>query len=254
MKRFILILQFLTRIPININLGFDEEFHKSITYFPLVGFVLGILLYLIGIVSNFLFDPFLSSIIITLSLVILTGGLHIDGLGDTFDAIYSYRNKDKMLEIMKDSRLGTNSLLAIMFLLLLKMAFIYSIINQGLLWLIIFMPIVGRLGVILLMYKTVSPRENGMGNLFIGKASTSIFLIAILYTALICVILSKFIFESSNIITIKVLITILVVFLFNYIFKKHIYNKIDGITGDILGCSIELGELIYLFSIYLMVL
>ena len=245
MKRFILILQFLTRIPININLGFDEEFHKSITYFPLVGFVLGILLYLIGTVSNFLFDPFLSSIIITLSLVILTGGLHIDGLGDTFDAIYSYRNKDKMLEIMKDSRLGTNSLLAIMFLLLLKMAFIYSIINQGLLWLIIFMPIVGRLGVILLMYKTVSPRENGMGNLFIGKASTSIFLIAILYTALICVILSKFIFESSNIITIKILITI---------FKKHIYNKIDGITGDILGCSIELGELIYLFSIYLMVL
>lgn len=254
MKRLILILQFLTRIPININLGFDEEFHKSITYFPLVGFVLGILLYLIGIVSNFLFDSFLSSIIITLSLVILTGGLHIDGLGDTFDAIYSYRNKDKMLEIMKDSRLGTNSLLAIMFLLLLKMAFIYSIINQGLLWLIIFMPIVGRLGVILLMYKTVSPRENGMGNLFIGKASTSMFLIAILYTTLICVILSKFIFESSNIITIKLLITIAVAFLFNYIFKKHIYNKIDGITGDILGCSIELGELIYLFSIYLMVL
>ena len=97
MKRFILILQFLTRIPININLGFDEEFHKSITYFPLVGFVLGILLYLIGIVSNFLFDPFLSSIIITLSLVILTGGLHIDGLGDTFDALYSYRDKEKML-------------------------------------------------------------------------------------------------------------------------------------------------------------
>lgn len=254
MKRFILILQFLTRIPININLGFDEEFHKSITYFPLVGFVLGTLLYLIGIISNLLFDPFLSSIIITLSLVILTGGLHIDGLGDTFDAIYSYRNKEKMLEIMKDSRLGTNSLLAIVFLLLLKIAFIYSIINQGLLWLIIFMPIIGRLGVILLMYKTVSPRENGMGNLFIGKASTLMLLIATLYTILICVILPKFVFLSSSIITIKVLIIIIVVFLFNYIFKKHIYSKIDGITGDILGCSIELGELIYLLSIYLMVM
>ncbi len=254
MKRFILILQFLTRIPININLGFDEEFYKSIVYFPLVGFVLGILLYLIGMISNLLLDPFVTSIIITLGLVILTGGLHIDGLGDTFDAIYSYRNKEKMLEIMKDSRLGTNSLLAIVFLLLLKIAFIYSIINQGLLWLVVFMPIIGRLGVILLMYKTVSPRENGMGNLFIGKASTLMFVIAVIYTILICVLIPKIIFSSPNINIIKILISIIVVFLFNYIFKKHIYSKIDGVTGDILGCSIELGELVYLLSIYLMVL
>ena len=40
MKRFIGILQFMTRIPINVDVGFDEEFHKSITYFPLVGFVI----------------------------------------------------------------------------------------------------------------------------------------------------------------------------------------------------------------------
>ena len=42
MKRFILILQFLTRIPIKLNVGFDDEFYKSIVYFPLVGFVIGI--------------------------------------------------------------------------------------------------------------------------------------------------------------------------------------------------------------------
>lgn len=254
MKKFILILQFLTRIPINIDLGFDEEFHKSIVYFPLVGFVLGILIYLIGISSNFLFNPFLSSIIITLSLVILTGGLHIDGLGDTFDAIYSYRDKDKMLDIMKDSRLGTNSLLAILFLILFKISFIYSITIEGKLWLIIFMPIISRLGVISLMYKTISPRKNGMGNLFIGKATTLIFSIAIFYTILICIILPKLIFKSSNILVIKILFSILMVFLFNFVFKNHIYKKIDGITGDILGCSIELGELIYLFSIYLMII
>ncbi len=98
MKRFILILQFLTRIPIKLNVGFDDEFYKSIVYFPLVGFVIGILSYLIGWISMLLFEPFIASIIITLAGVLITGGLHIDGLGDTFDAIYSYRDKEKCLK------------------------------------------------------------------------------------------------------------------------------------------------------------
>lgn len=251
MKRFISILQFVTRIPINIDVGFDDEFHKTITYFPLVGFVLGILLFIIGTVSNILFDPFITSILVTLGSVILTGGLHIDGLGDTFDAIYSYRDKEKMLEIMKDSRLGTNSLLAIVFLILLKIGFIYSLINNNLMWTVIFMPVIGRLGVIRLTYKTVTPREKGMGNLFIGKATTSMFLTAILYTMALIILVAKFVFKSSM--TLPILASIIVVILFNQLFKNHIYKKIDGVTGDILGCSIELGEVIYLLYIYLII-
>ena len=80
MKRFIALLQFMTRIPINIDVGFDEEFHKSITYFPLVGFVLGVLLFLIGTICGYIFDPFVTAIIITLSSVVLTVVLHIYGL------------------------------------------------------------------------------------------------------------------------------------------------------------------------------
>ena len=254
MKRFISILQFMTRIPINIDTGFDEEFHKTITYFPLVGLVLGVLIYIIGLVSGIFFDSFITSIIVTLALVILTGGLHIDGLGDTFDAIYSYRDKERMLEIMKDSRLGTNSLLAIMFLILLKIGFIYSIINNNLLWTVIFMPVVARLGVIVMMYKTVTPRENGMGNLFIGKASTSMFTIAILYTIILMIGISKLIFLALTFEAMMLISTIIILFIFNNLFKKHIYIKIDGVTGDILGCTIELGELIYLFCIYLLLI
>ena len=253
MKRFIAILQFMTRIPINIDVGFDEDFHKSITYFPLVGFILGILLFLVGIVSIKIFDPFVTSIIITLASVLLTGGLHIDGLGDTFDAIYSYRDKEKMLEIMKDSRLGTNSLLAIMFVILLKIGFIYSIINQGFMWMVIFMPIIGRLGMVRLTYKTVSPRAKGMGNMFIGKSTVGMFITAIIYTIVMVALISKLYFNSPTILLLKILISIIVVLIFNQIFKQHIYKKIDGVTGDILGCSVELGEVIYLLYIYLII-
>jgi len=254
MKRFIGILQFMTRIPIKADVGFDEEFHKSIVYFPLVGLIIGAISFIIGSLSSIIFDTFLTSILIVACEVILTGGLHIDGLGDTFDAIYSYRDKERMLEIMKDSRLGTNSLLAIMFLILLKIGFIYSITNNNLLWTVIFMPVVARLGVIVMMYKTVTPRENGMGNLFIGKASTSMFTIAILYTIILMIGISKLILLASTFEAMMLISTIIILFIFNNLFKKHIYKKIDGVTGDILGCTIELGELIYLFCIYLLLI
>lgn len=253
MKRFIAILQFMTRIPINVDVGIDDDFHKSLTYFPLVGLVLGALLFLVGTVSMIIFDPFITSIIITLASVLLTGGLHIDGLGDTFDAIYSYRDKEKMLEIMKDSRLGTNSLLAITFVILLKIGFIYSVVNAGCMWMITFMPVIARLGVLRLTYKTVSPRAKGMGNMFIGKCSTNMFISAILYTIAMILLIAKFIFLSEFEIIIRILGSIIVVILFNQIFKNHIYKKIDGVTGDILGCSIELGEVIYLLYIYFII-
>lgn len=252
MKRFILILQFLTRIPINLDLGFDEDFHKSIVYFPLVGFVIGILLYITGIVSIQVFDPFIVSILITLASIVLTGGLHIDGLGDTFDAIYSNRDKDRMLEIMKDSRLGTNSLLAILFLVLMKIGFIYSLINSGYLWTVIFMPTVARLGVMVMMYKTVTPRKNGMGNLFIGKASKSMFIIATIYTVVLISSVGKFVFAADYIMIVKIIGSIISVMIFANLFKKHIYKKIDGVTGDILGCTIELSELLFLLHTYLL--
>lgn len=254
MKRFIGLLQFMTRIPIKANVGFDEEFHKSIVYFPLVGFVIGLISFFIGSLAIRIFNPFITSILIVAGEVILTGGLHIDGLGDTFDAIYSNRDKERMLEIMKDSRLGTNSLLAILFLVLIKIGLLNSAINSNLMCLIIFMPMISRLGVIVMLYKTVTPRKVGMGNIFIGKATLCMFITAIVYTIVIIVAISKFIFLSTNLNIIKLLISIVVVMIFDYLFKKHIYKKIDGVTGDILGCTIELGELIFLLFSYIVIL
>ncbi|WP_419725838.1 adenosylcobinamide-GDP ribazoletransferase [Terrisporobacter petrolearius] len=254
MKRFIGLLQFMTRIPIKADIGFDEEFHKSIVYFPLVGFVIGLSSFIIGSLSIQIFDPFITSIIIVAGEVILTGGLHIDGLGDTFDAIYSNRDKERMLEIMKDSRLGTNSLLAILFLVLIKIGLLNSAINSNLMCLVIFMPMVSRLGVIVMLYKTVTPRKVGMGNVFIGKATKGMFITAILYTVAIMVVISKFLFLSTTLNIIKLLLSIVIVMLFDYLFKNHIYKKIDGVTGDILGCTIELGELIFLLFSYIAIL
>lgn len=254
MNRFISILQFLTRIPIRIETEFDKDFHKSIIYFPLVGFIIGIICYAFGWISGFIFDPFVCAIIVTFMGVLVTGGLHIDGLGDTFDAIYSNRDKERMLEIMKDSRLGTNSLLAVLFLVLLKVGFIYDIIKEGYLWIVIFMPMVSRIGFMMLTYKTVTPREQGMGNLFIGKGTMKMIIVAIIYSTLLIVLLGKLVFLENTIVIIKIISSIIVAIIFAILFKNHVYKKIDGVTGDILGCTIELGELVYLVYTYIILM
>ena len=91
MKRLIGIIQFMTRIPIPMDTGFDEEFHKSIIYFPIVGLVLGICYILVAKLGLILFNPYITAVWVLAGEVILTGGLHLDGLGDSFDGLYSYR-------------------------------------------------------------------------------------------------------------------------------------------------------------------
>ncbi|QEH70651.1 adenosylcobinamide-GDP ribazoletransferase [Cellulosilyticum sp. ST5] len=250
MKRLIGIMQFMTRLPIPVDTGIDEEFHKSMIYFPVVGLVLGLFYYAMGIVSQEVFNTYIATIIILIGEVILTGGLHLDGLGDTFDGLYSYRDKERMLEIMKDSRLGTNALLAILLVLLLKAGFIYTLLEQGLLWVILLMPVVARSMQVIACYKTKTPREKGMGNLFIGKVSTPYLIGTILIMLGIIGIVIFIVGELTLSSILMQLGSVLLLIIAVRLFVRSIYKKIDGITGDILGCICELAELGYLVLIY----
>lgn len=251
MKRFIGILQFLTRIPMKMDIGFDDEFHKTMFYFPLVGFVLGLLYFLIAVISLMFFDTDIASINVLVGTVVLTGGLHLDGVGDTFDGIYSYRDKDRILEIMKDSRLGTNALLAILFLVLIKLSLIGSIIKSGNLYNLIYMPVFARMALVIACYKTKTPREKGMGNIFIGKSNLNMILVGITYVLLLILLLNNTVFTLTIADTTKVILFIPIMIVSTRLFVKYIYSKIDGITGDILGCTSELMEVVYLLYIYL---
>ena len=99
MERFISLLSFLTRIPVKTSETLDEEFHKSAKYFPLVGIVLGIFYVGFSYLGNIIFGPDIGGIIFIIMNIVLTGGLHLDGLGDTFDGLYSYREKNKIPEL-----------------------------------------------------------------------------------------------------------------------------------------------------------
>jgi adenosylcobinamide-GDP ribazoletransferase len=119
-KGFISAIQFITILPWGRSESFDPP--RMIPYFPLVGIALGGLLVLFDCLAVSLWGRSAGSLLDVVFLAILTGAFHIDGLGDAADGLLGQRSKEKILTIMKDSRLGTMGLIAILCGLSIKWA------------------------------------------------------------------------------------------------------------------------------------
>ncbi len=249
MYYFLPLIQFLTRIPVKKSYDIGEDFYKSAVYFPVVGALLGTFYFFIALLADKFFSPYLASLVVLLAFIFLTGGLHLDGLGDSFDALMSNRDKEKMLEIMKDSRLGTNALLAIVMVLAFKLGFIFEVIQKQQSWVLIVVPTCARFAQITACYKTKSPRETGMGNLFIGKITGKRFLAT---TIIACVIVGIVNFTVTKSVPFY-LILIPASYMFTKVIVRLVYKKIEGITGDILGCICELNEVFCLLLAYFLI-
>ncbi|HEY4392033.1 MAG TPA: adenosylcobinamide-GDP ribazoletransferase, partial [Paenibacillus sp.] len=125
--------QFLSRFPVRAELDFTPELLKrSAKYYPLVGAAIGIVIWIIGVVASLALPVLPVSVILLIAWVWLTGGLHLDGWMDSADAFLSYRPREKMLEIMKDSRVGAMGVLACVLLLLFKMTLLATLLSRGL--------------------------------------------------------------------------------------------------------------------------
>jgi len=139
---------FLTRVPLLTRwsrwAGVDETpFYRSVPFFPWIGLVLGGLAMLADAGLGLFFSPFLSALLLVVLFVVLTGGLHLDGWMDTADGLLSGREREKVLAIMKDSRVGAFGALALVLLLLLKWGGLAELgTNRG--PLLLLMPAAGR--------------------------------------------------------------------------------------------------------------
>jgi adenosylcobinamide-GDP ribazoletransferase len=144
-KGFLSAIQFITILPWGGADRFDPQ--RMIPYFPIVGIVLGVLVALFDYVAVSLWGTTVASLLDVIFLVVLTGAFHIDGLGDTADGLLGQRPKEKILAIMKDSRLGTMGLVAIVAGLSIKWAGIAGLdANRPLLLIIV--PAYARAGML----------------------------------------------------------------------------------------------------------
>ena len=267
MKGFLLLLSFMTRIPMP-KIDYDEEkLGKSMKLFPLVGIVIGFILLFFSIVfsyvlSNLSFSAFLPIIILVVILtdLISTGALHLDGLADTFDGIFSYRSKHKMLEIMKDSRLGSNGALALILYFLLKFVLFYSLIIESrelTLYAIMTYPVVARFCSVVSCASSPYARGSGMGKTFVDNTKICGLIVAAIITFLytVGIIFTPYILFNNYSLPIEFIIKIIFIIvviigllaLFAFAFSKLMERKIGGITGDTLGALLEISSLVYIF-------
>jgi len=242
MKKFLIMIQFLTRIPLNTNLDVEEsDFSEGIIYFPLVGSIIGIFITSIFMLFNSYISYKVAIVMAVMSEIMITGALHLDGLADTFDGVYSNRDKDRILEIMKDSRIGSNGVLALMGVLALKITLILSVSEDYIYPILFFMPIVSRFTVPFFCYGAKYAREKGMGNFFIGKVTLK----QLMITLVIYIILATF---NKNIALVGIPVLAI-----SYLYRRHIEKIIGGLTGDIIGSNIEIMEIVFLIISFVVI-
>lgn len=163
MKNLISALQFITILPLGKTRDFDPP--KMVPYFPLVGILLGLMVALFdATVSNFWAPP-VAALLDVILLAVLSAAFHLDGLADTADGLLSSRPRDEALEIMKDSRIGTMGLVAILFGLSLKWGGIAGLDSQRAIVLIV-VPAYARSAILFGMRYLPYGRTDGTGKPF----------------------------------------------------------------------------------------
>ena len=219
----------MTIIPMGRTTTFDPP--RMIPYFPMVGLFLGLITALFDQFASALWSRPVASLLDVLVLAVLTGAFHLDGLGDSADGLLGQRPREKALTIMKDSRLGTMGLVAIVFGLALKWAGIAGLDADRTLLLII-VPAYARAGMLFGMrFLEYGRPEGGTGlDFFKKKLAWSAF-----WGLTAPVVLSVFL--GWNMIWLNLGFVTFTAMLVWY-FKR----RVGCITGDMLGAMAEILE------------
>lgn len=239
MKSLLLMITFFTRLPVRYNYEYDDkDLIKGIKLFPVIGLIIGILIYIPTLLSSYIHKPILV-IAIWIIYIWITGGLHIDGLADTFDGVFSNRDRNRMLEIMKDSRIGTFGVLGIIILIIVNIVLSNYVDYR----VFILVPIIGRSSALLsASISEYARREGGMGAAFIENCDVKEAAIGITFSFIV----------ASAILAVNTLLSILITYIIVIMLTNYIKGKLGGMTGDTMGFIIELSQTFFILFAYLL--
>lgn len=241
LRGFLIALTFLTRIPLPAPKAAvsSEEFTRSYRYYPLVGLVIGLLLWLLAQVLLIYYSPLITGALLLVAELLLTGGLHLDGFMDSMDGLLSARNPKRMLEIMKDSRIGAHACMALLGLLVLKFALLASLTPASLSILLV-MPMLSRwvfqIGVVGFPYA----RPQGLGK---GIHDTTHW-ITFLINGCLVLGATYYLAGFAGLVAFGVCVITVT------ILSAKISALLKGLTGDLYGALIELSEVVCLLAAF----
>ncbi len=243
MKSFLRAINFLTVIPFDKNLSMErKEVAESSLYFPLVGALMGLLLVVIDFLFGSFFPEHILNLFVIISLIALSGSLHLDGFIDAADGFFSGKSRERILEIMKDSRVGAFGVISVFCLLLLKLSFLNEIQPEMRYAVLILMPTISRWTIVFNAFKYPYARKtSGAGEPFARLVGKKELTGATILTFLLTFFLLR----------IQGLAVWLAVFMTVFLIGRWINEKIGGMTGDVYGALVEVSEVAFLIFIYL---
>jgi len=238
----ILYAQFFTRISIPVEIQHPEEkFKNNIQYFSLFGIILGLIEAAIFWVWCQIFPVWFAWVLFLIGDGIITGGFHLDALADSADGIFSSRTVDKMLTIMKDSRLGTMGTLALFYFYAIMMGLgvclsnaQFSTTKMSLLAAVVIM--YAKTGISLNFYKMkYAGKGGGLASIWEGISTWRI-VVDQVFAMLVTFLTLGF----------SGIIAYLAVFIVDLLYRHYIYGLFNGMTGDTVGCFAEISQVVFL--------
>ncbi|OGF44641.1 MAG: cobalamin 5'-phosphate synthase [Candidatus Firestonebacteria bacterium RIFOXYC2_FULL_39_67] len=231
MKSFLIALQFLTNIPFKIKNIKQNELPGSVTYYPLVGLIIGALLALSYFVFSKIFVFLLPSVLVIGVYLLLTGALHLDGFTDTVDGLYGGRTKKDIFRIMEDSATGAKGAAWAAFILLLKVIIIIKLSFYNVYPALLLFPVLGRYSMTILMKYSPYAKKYGMGKVYCQNITNTQFIIITAFALLLSVFFG-----------LRGLVAFVCAAAAALIIMKYFKNKLGGVTGDIFGFTVEVTE------------
>lgn len=242
-RAFTLALQLLTRLPIPLigSPPRPEELGRSVVFFPVVGGLIGALLAGLHTVL-WLADPGVLAGLVLTAWVLLTGGLHLDGLADTADAwIGGQGRRERTLEIMKDPRSGPIAIVAVGLVLLNKFTALQVLVAGDARLILLLTPILARALMVLLLATTPYIRPEGLGSpyaRYLPRASCGLLVLA---SAIVTLALLQW---QGGVLLVILALSFLAI-------RQALMRRLGGVTGDTLGATCELIETLILLALVL---
>lgn len=229
---------FLTVFPVARGVAVDPpRLARSMGLFPAVGLLLGLLLVLLDRSLGLLIPRAVLDCLLILVLIAATGGLHLDGIADLTDGLAGGRDREGVLRIMKDSRVGAMGAVALVMILLLKYLSLVNVLPAVKSAALIFMPAAGRwIQVVLAAWCSYLRPEGGTGAAFIDRVGRREVLIASGTLVAAAFILFR----------LKALLLLFLLGMAAFALVRYFRARLGGITGDVLGAATELIEVVVL--------
>ena len=242
MLAFWIALQFLSSLPIRLpGMPQPQELGRSLLFYPLVGLLFGLLLW--GLNAVLMGAPLLLHAALLLTVwVLLSGGLHLDGLADSADAwLGGFGDRERTLTIMKDPRSGPIAVVTLGLVLLLKFTALVALIEQHNSVALILAPLIGRSSMLALFLTTRYVRAGGLGQALSDHLPRIVGQQVLILSGLACVLIGGL---SGG-------VAVLLASLCFIGLRQLMVNRLGGTTGDTAGALLELLEVAVLISLVL---